>query len=214
MFKHKMSLDAWGVPRQFPRMGVGKRIAVARQKRGMSQVALGKAVGQAQTTISSWERERTEPSREDVERVAIALQMKPSELEMTDAARAERTVPLVGYVRAGSAEVLYSEGQQGLGEVAAAEDASPDTVAAQIQGDSLGPFFDQWLVFWDDVRRPVSENLHHQLCVVGLANGKVLVKRLRPASNGLFHLDSNSNEPTMTDQVVEWAALVTNMRPR
>lgn len=212
--KHILSLDAASVQRHVPAMKIGDRIARARQAKGMSQRALALAVGTAQTTISSWERNRTEPTRADVERVALALLMKPSELEMSGADAEHRQVPVVGYVAAGSAAVLYSEGQGNLDYVAAPDNAGPKTVAAEIRGDSLGPVLDNWLVFYDDVRSPVTPDMFNRLCVVGLADGRVLVKRLRPAANGLFHLDSNSNEPTLTDQTVEWAAVVTNMRPR
>lgn len=212
--KHILSLDAVRRLRQGPTMNIGDRIAQARQARGMSQAALARAVGTAQTTISSWERGRTEPSRSDVERVAMALMMKPSQLEMSAQQGERATVPVVGYVAAGSEAVLYSEGHGNLDHVVPPENAGPHTVAAEIRGDSLGPVLNSWLVFYDDVRRPVTEDMHNRLCVVGLADGRVLVKRLRPASNGLYHLDSNSNEPTLTDQVVEWAALVTNLRPR
>lgn len=212
--KHILSLDDGAASRQVAVMKIGERIAQARQQRGMSQRALADAVGTAQTTISSWERGRTEPTRSDVERVAIALSIKPSELELGAPTGEQRTVPVVGYVAAGSAAILYSEGQGNLDQVTAPDNAGPKTVAAEIKGDSLGPVLDNWLVFYDDVRSPVTPDMHNQLCVIGLADGRVLVKRLRPAANGLFHLDSNSNEPTLTDQVVEWAALVTNMRPR
>lgn len=212
--KHILSLDAGTMQRHVPAMKIGDRIARARQAKGMSQRALALAVGTAQTTISSWERNRTEPTRADVERVALALLMKPSELEFSAADAEHRQVPVVGYVAAGSAAVLYSEGQGNLDYVTAPDNAGPMTVAAEIRGDSLGPVLDNWLVFYDDVRSPVTPDMFNKLCVVGLADGRVLVKRLRPAANGLFHLDSNSNEPTLTDQTVEWAAVVTNMRPR
>ncbi len=179
----------------------------------MSQAKLSAAIGTAQTTISSWERNRTEPTREDVQRIAAALGMKPSDLEIPSD-EAAFMVPVVGYVSAGSAAILYSEGQGELDHVEAPAGSGPQTVAATIKGDSLGPVLDNWLVFYDDVRSPVTEDMHGKLCVVGLADGRVMVKRLRQASNGLFHLDSNSNEPTLTDQVVEWAAVVTAMRPR
>lgn len=212
--KHILSLDVQSLHRHVLFMRIGDRIARARQAKGVSQKALALAVGTAQTTISSWERNRTEPTRNDVERVALALKMKPSELEVGDPAAEHRQVPVVGYVAAGSTAVLYSEGQGHLDYVPAPDNAGPKTVAAEIRGDSMGPVLDNWLVFYEDVRSPVTPDMHNQLCVVGLADGRVLVKRLRPAANGLFHMDSNSNEPTLTDQAVEWAALVTNMRPR
>lgn len=122
-----------------------------------------------------------------------------------------RTVPLVGFVGAG-AEAHYYEAAE-LGEVDAPDNATPSTVAAEIKGTSLGPLFDTWLIFWDEVRTPVTTDQIGRLCIVGLADGKVLVKRLRHATEGRYHLESNA-EPTMYDQEVSWAARVKGMTPR
>ncbi len=75
-------------------MEIGNRIAAARNYKGWSQARLAEAVGQAQTTVSSWERGRTEPSRADVARIAEALgvpnlesdsrrQQAPDEIDQT-----------------------------------------------------------------------------------------------------------------------------------
>ena len=45
---------------------------------------------------------------------------------------------------------------------------SPSTVAVQIRGHSLGALFDNWLVFYDDVRDPPDESLVGRMCVCGL----------------------------------------------
>jgi hypothetical protein len=124
-----------------------------------------------------------------------------------------RTVPLVGYVGAGAEAHFYAESDGPLDEVEAPPWATDQTRAAEIRGESLGPLFERWLVFYEDVRSPVTPDLHGRLCVVGLPNGKVLVKKLRPAGGGLFHLLSNAEEP-MWDQEVAWAAVVKEMRPR
>lgn len=129
----------------------------------------------------------------------------------TPPAKIRRMVRLVGYVGAGGGASFYESAE--LGEVEAPEDATAETVAVQVRGTSLGPLFDNWLIFYDDVRRPVTDDLHGELCVVGLADGRVLVKRLRPArAVGLYHLDSNM-EPTLNDVEVVWAAKVSGMRP-
>jgi hypothetical protein len=130
------------------------------------------------------------------------------------AKRKARLAPLVGYVGAGSRTHLFSEGQGPMGRVAAPDDATEQTVAVEIRGDSLGAFFRGWLVFYDDRREPVTPDLHHKLCIVGLKDGRILIKKVQPSRTmGLFHLLSHTEEPLM-DQEVTWAAAVTSMRPQ
>lgn len=127
-----------------------------------------------------------------------------------------RSVPLVGYVGAGAEAHFYADADEGLGEVEGPADiVNHNTRAAEIRGVSLGPIFESWLIFYDDVRTPVSTDQHGQLCIVGLPNGQVLVKQIKPSrAEGLYHLISNSGEDTLMDQEVQWAARVIDMRPR
>lgn len=126
----------------------------------------------------------------------------------------ERTVPLVGYVGAGAAAHFYAAGDGNLDEVPAPDDATADTVAVEIRGESLGSLFDQWLVFYDEVRSPVTPDLLGRLCVVGLADDKVLIKQIRRSKTpGLYHLLSNTEGPIFDVEIV-WAAKVKSMVPR
>lgn len=128
--------------------------------------------------------------------------------------RNRRTVPVVGYVGAGAQAHYYATGDGELDRVEAPEYANENTVGAKIQGPSVGPLFDGWLVFWDDVRSPVTEDLYNELCVVGLPDDRILVKQIKPAgAPGRFHLLSN-NEAPMFDEEVIWAAMVKGMQPR
>jgi DNA-binding XRE family transcriptional regulator len=125
---------------------------------------------------------------------------------------ADRTVPLVGYVGAGAEAHFSASGE--LDRVAAPEGSTEDTVAVEIRGESLGSFFDRWLIFYDQVRRPVTADLVGKLCVVGLEDGRILVKKIqRSRSRGLFHLISQTEGPIL-DVAIEWAARVKNMVPR
>lgn len=197
-------------------MGIGDRISAARKAAGVSQGKLGELVGASQTTLSSWERGRTEPTREDVQRIAAALGVPVASLEVGDQTydRVRRTVPLVGYVGAGAVAHYYASGDGALDQVEAPEDATEKTVAAEIRGESMGPLLERWLVFWDEVRNPVTADLLGHICVVGLPDDRILVKQLKQASApGRFHLISN-NEAPMLDVEVMWAAKVKGMRPR
>lgn len=124
-------------------------------------------------------------------------------------------VAVVGYVGAGSVATLFSEGQGPFDYVDPPRDRTLDTVALEIRGGSLGPAFDDGLVFYDQVRSPVTPDLHGRLCVVGLPDGRVLVKILRSAAGGRYHLLSNAaEEPPLRDEQVDWAARVKEVRPR
>jgi len=73
---------------------------------------------------------------------------------------------------------------------------------------------DGWLFFFDDEKRPPSRDLVGKLCVVGLKNGDVLIRELQPGrKRGRYDLES-SNEPTLRDQQVTWAARITWIKPR
>lgn len=125
----------------------------------------------------------------------------------------QRFVPLAGYVGAG-AQTFFFANDEPLDEVPAPLGATDATVAVEIRGDSLGSFFDRWLVFYDDVRRPVDVSLLNKLCVVGLEDGRILIKKVqRSKAKGFFHLLSQT-EPPILDVRLEWAAKVKNMVPR
>jgi len=130
------------------------------------------------------------------------------------AAQRRHMAPLVGHVGAGAETHFYGEAQGPLEEVPAPEDTTDSTVAVEIRGDSLGPYFDGWLVFYDDVKSPVTADLIGRLCVCGLADGRVLIKKLqRSRTRGLFHLLSQFDEPIL-DVALDWAAKVQHLVAR
>lgn len=124
------------------------------------------------------------------------------------------TVPLVGYVGAGAQAVLFADGQGPFDDVEAPDDATDTTVAVEVRGESLGALFDRWVVYYDNVRDPPGGDQIGKLCVVGLEDGRILVKKLvRGQIAGHFTLLSNV-EPPIYDVPVQWAARVKTMKPR
>lgn len=124
-----------------------------------------------------------------------------------------RTVRLVGFVGAGATAHFFTD-QGDIDEVTAPDGVTKDTVCVEIRGDSLGSIFDRWLVFYDDVHRPVTAGLVGKLCVVGTADGRVMIKKLQKSSaRGRYHLISNTEAPLL-DVEIEWAARVKHMVPR
>jgi transcriptional regulator with XRE-family HTH domain len=144
----------------------------------------------------------------------IALAAKAFGVAEADIIAEPKSVPLVGYVGAGSMAHIYSDGQGPFDEVPAPEGASEHTVAVEIRGESLGSFFDQWLVFYDEVRTPPTAAMIGKLCVVGLADGRIMVKKLARGTLARHFTLHSQFEAPIYDVVVEWCALVRTMRPR
>jgi hypothetical protein len=124
-----------------------------------------------------------------------------------------RTVKLKGYVGASGEAFYYRVGHEDLEEVPAPDNANDHTVAVEVRGKSLGPALESWLVYYEDVRSPITPDLHNQLCVVGLADDRLLVKKIEKRG-GKFVLVSNNGDPDIENANIEWAAKVTSMRPR
>ena len=120
-------------------------------------------------------------------------------------------VPVLGYVGAGSAAHFYDLNQGELDEVTPPEGATESTVAVEIRGHSMGPFLNHWLVFYDNVQRPVTDDLIGELCVVGLKDGRVLLKQIQAGrTKGSFNLISATEKP-IENVAIEWAARVNSM---
>ncbi len=121
-------------------MGIGKRIADARARKGWSQSALGQAVGKGQTTVSSWERERTEPTREDVVRVASKLGIPLAEIEdaLLNKSVKGTEVPLLSWVSAGQvSEVGSMDELQAVDHITVSGLPPGDYFATKVKGDSM-----------------------------------------------------------------------------
>lgn len=137
----------------------------------------------------------------------------PEEPPSADDAPDRRPVRLVGYVSAGSDAHFVPAGD--LGEVDAEDLAvSPNTVAVEVRGNSLGRNWNGATVFYDHVEQRVTDNLVGSLVVAGLDDGRIVIKWLQKGSRrGRYHLVSDT-EPPILDAKIVWAAKAKNVRPR
>ncbi len=191
----------------FPNMG--NRLKELRNSLGWTLERAATEMSVSRSQYIKLERGERRLTADYIERAAKAFGATAGEI-LSEASE----VPLVGYVGAGAQAHFYANGDGDYEMVPAPEGATADTVAAEIRGDSLGPLFDRWLVYYDEVRSPVTPDLIGRLCVVGLPDERVLVKKItRARTPGLFHLLSNTEEPIL-DAEVMWAARVKNMVPR
>lgn len=126
----------------------------------------------------------------------------------------EPGISIVGYV-GGGGQVIFDEGQGpfGMADMPPVR-VPPQTVALKVQGDSMSPQLENgWIVYYDTRMDKPSDSLTNKLCVVGLADGRVLVKTLLPGrASGTWDLHSKNAAP-LFDQAVLWAARVTFIAP-
>ncbi len=209
----------------------GERLRIARERRFPSARKAAQAIGLAPATYGAHERAETTGGRDygpnEAKRYARRFGVTPewlltgygagpgkSAFDAEQHQPAEPNVAVVGYVGAGSEAHFYEVAQGDLDEVEPPREANEDTVAVEIRGNSLGAIFNRWLVFYDDVRRPVTPDLIGELCVVGLQDGRVLIKLLqRSKTEGLFNLAAETENP-IRDVAIEWAAKVKSMARR
>lgn len=175
-----------------------------------TQTELAAVLGVKQSTISRW-LDGAQPKFEQVERlVRMAMQ---SGIITADRLERELLVPVVGYAGAGGA-IDYTAGQGPFGDAPMPPGAPKTTVAVVVRGDSMaGQLEDGWTIYYDNRHEPPTPTLFGKLCVVGLADGRVLVRRLYPGrKEGHYDLQP-TNAPMMLDCPVVWAAKITWIAP-
>lgn len=188
---------------------MGNRLKKLRETAGWTHEQAAEAMGVSRSQFIKLERGERRLTADYIAAAARAFNVKQSEV-ITE----KETVPVVGYVGAGALTHFYSDGHGNLDEVPMPENGTDTTVAVEARGDSLGSFFNQWLIYYDEVRDPPTPDMIGRLCVVGLPDERVLVKKLmRGSKPGLFHLLSQTESP-IEDQELLWAAKVTAMTPK
>jgi transcriptional regulator with XRE-family HTH domain len=198
-------------------MSIHERLRQARTRRGFSSAAeAARALAVPYGTYSGHESGLRGIKRADAERYAAFFRVPLAWLLTGDGAAEHSTVPIVGIAGASADGALsYGFESSELGEAPMPPGGTERTVAVEVRGDSLrGVAEDGWLVYYDDRRDPITPDLLGELCVVGLEDGRTLIKTPYAGRGpGLFDLES-TNATTIRDVPVRWAALVTAIVPR
>ena len=201
-------------------MSIGERIRQARKAGGKSQAWLADKVAQAQTTISSWETGRTEPSREDAARIARALGIEVGVLELGGLAAVARGYPHIGKVGAGGSGDYADDYAQGEAfayiEPLPGMPVDQEIIVLDVEGDSMVPaVFDGDLAFFGPVRKDVEALLGKRV-MARLADGRKFFKILKRGTQpGLYTLRSlNPATPDIEDVRVDWVLPYRGSRPR
>lgn len=189
---------------------------------GISRSAAAKAAGLGMGAIRDMERKGDmSPRLETIAKLAVPLETTPECLAFGTADHIESdailrggeddaTVPIVGYVGASAETQFYPAGE--LDRVPAPAGSGKRTAALEIRGKSIGTMFDRWIAYFDDVRSPVTDDMIGRLCVVGLADGRTLVKKLARKNGGVVLVSEDGSQ--IDGSGIEWAALVKALSPR
>ena len=189
--------------------GMGNRLKELREERGWTHDRAAKECGMSRGHFIKLERGERRLNSHNLELCAKGFGVSQSDILSV------KLAPVVGKVRAGESIEMEDSAAQGPFDYVQAPEGSTDaTVAVEIEGDSLGPAFHNWLIFYDDIRNPPTPDMLGRLCVVELADGRVMVKVLKPGNHpGLYTLVPQFGSP-LFDQPVVWAALVKALTPK
>lgn len=187
---------------------MGNNLKALREEKGWTHEQAGAAMNVSRSQFIKLERGERRLTADYIAAAARAFGVSEAEVIRP------RTVPLVGYVGAGALAHIFSDGQGGFDEVPAPDNANESTVAVEIRGESLGPFFEGWLAYYDERREDPGPHLLGRVCIVGLKDGRILIKKLqRGTHDGFYHLFSQF-DPPMYDVQIEWAAVVKDIKQR
>lgn len=189
-----------------------ERIRALLKKHEMTMKAASLKAGLGETFV----RDVLERNRDPIvaKLAALAKVLGSSVSELLGEEGTTGTVPVAGIAGANpDGSIAYMDAGE-LGDAPMPPNGTARTVAVEVRGDSMrGIAENGWWVYYDDRRDPPTDDLLGRICVVGLADGRTLIKRLiRGRKRKHFDLESYA-APTLYDARVVWAAPVTAIIP-
>lgn len=189
----------------------------------VKQTGLSELLGVSQPQISRYMK-GAEPKKPAYDKIMAAarqyqLPVEDDDIRSEDVSagmdREERPkIKVKGYVGAGGAMHYYAVSQGDLGEIDPSDRDPANAAAVQIMGTSLGRFFDRWYAVYTDVRAPITADLIGKLCVVGLEDDRVLIKKVIRNGNRFDLLSNSEEEEPIRAVKIKWAALVSDIRQK
>lgn len=155
------------------------------------------------------------PSRPKAKRYAAAYKVRWEWILEGEGSPTEkgRTVKIIGKVDSSGTVEFYD-----VKKYQDCEESPPHvgvaTFALEAGAAMRGVADKGWLYFFDHEKKLPNKELLGKLCVVALKDGGVLIRTLQPGrKRNRYDLEA-TNEPTMRDQEVAWAAQITWIKPR
>jgi transcriptional regulator with XRE-family HTH domain len=217
-----MSEVSWPEADQHLGAGLPRRIRAIRERLGLTKTGLAERIGVSQPTVTRWESNQDVPAERHLQTLAAMIGISVPELRYGCAGLSE-PVPVVGYVGPEAVVVpLRPERRESELEQVATLPGLDDrhVLALRVRGNDAAPILrDGWLVFYQRPDGGIPDNCVGQICVIGLADGRLLLRELRLAEGGpsgverrfdLHGWDGKSER--LASQAVGWAARVVGFR--
>lgn len=183
---------------------------------GWTQHKLAAELNVQQPTISRWLK-GSEPKFRQRNKI-FELAKKHGLVDGSGSLERDFTVQVVGTIgRNGEINFDIAAGKNGNefgGAPMPPKPISPTMVAVVMRGDGMaGQIEDGWTVYYDPGRLRRPEELLGKLCVVKVASGPALIRRLLPGrSAGLYALIANNAAP-LYDQALDWVTPIAWILP-
>jgi transcriptional regulator with XRE-family HTH domain len=193
---------------------LGKRLREARLSRGFKSAA--EAARRFRWNVTSYQQAENgtrPPTRDKITEYAQKFQVSVSWLltgEGTPEETEFKTVPFLGHIDEKTGKLVEND-PGSRPEVTAPPGATKYTVAIRARGGgrvvNAGA-----LLYYENRRRPPTDNLINRLCVLALPNNDVMVRRVeRGTRNGVYTLTNFIDAP-LVDQQPVWVAEIVWIR--
>lgn len=179
------------------------RIRDLRETAGLTLERLGALAGVDRATVWRYEKGRTSLFNDSAHKFAAALGVdNPAEFLETSA---PRPCQVMGEVGAGAQVFHQDDGREYVPSPADME--AP--MAVRVRGTSMMPVYREGDLLFAEQRKHVANDVVGQDCIVQVADGPCLVKRVhRGSGSGLFRLFSYETQELTDDLRLTWAAPV------
>jgi DNA-binding transcriptional regulator YiaG len=199
------------------RMKLSAKIKQLRNSLRLNQAAFGKLFSVDQSTVSRWEKAQNPSVPElpylrtmaDLAKVTLDDFVKDTDY----AAEMQPQLKKVGVVSIGAIVHFFSKDEE-MVDVEGYSGAPEGTEALEIKDGALGVEFDGWLAFFNSISIDVHADLIGKPCIVWLADGRVLFRRVEHGErSGRFTLLS-SFSPPIYDAEIKQVARILHMHPQ
>lgn len=202
-----------------PFWDLGQRIKALRKHQNLTQQEFAARLGVTQPTVHRWEKGAFEPDTATLRLLADTAGISVSEFRYGHDGGERRTVAVACYVGAGAEVFPVGDGSgEDGGEVEAPPGGALGVVAVQVRGDAMYPVYGAGdVLFYNRAVQADSGEMAACVgrdCVVKIANGPTLVKRVEMGSSrGQYTLMSYNAVP-MLNVRLDWASPVRWVRRR